>query len=153
MNLGEKILYLREKKGISQETLAKEINVSRENVSKWEQNLAKPDTDNLIKLCNYFQVSLGQIMNDEDIKIDVQEKDIQGEKNNGLKFLVTGLILSIITVVSTYPAKIIEFKTFGETFTNELNYLSIFPFNFVLTISLILVVIGLYKTITRRRGK
>ena len=153
MNLGEKILYLRKKKGISQEILAKGINVSREDVSKWEENLVKPEKDNLMKLCKYFNVSLDYISEEEDIKAADKERHREVENNNGFKFIFAGLILSIITVVSTYPAKIFEFNSFGEAFTNELSYLSVFPFNLVLDLSLVLFVIGFYKIITRRREK
>lgn len=38
MNLGEKILDLRKKKGMSQGDLAEVLNVSRQSVSKWETN-------------------------------------------------------------------------------------------------------------------
>lgn len=36
MTLGEKIIHLRKKRGLSQEELAITLNVSRQAVSKWE---------------------------------------------------------------------------------------------------------------------
>lgn len=54
MSLGNKISELRRKKGISQEKLAQNLNVSRQTISKWEQDSVLPDTANIIFLCRYF---------------------------------------------------------------------------------------------------
>ena len=43
MNIAEKIVLLRKKKGISQEELANKLNTSRQAVSKWENNQSTPD--------------------------------------------------------------------------------------------------------------
>lgn len=48
MNISEKILLQRKKKGISQETLANALNVSRQSVSKWESSQSVPDMDKII---------------------------------------------------------------------------------------------------------
>ena len=41
---------IRKEKGISQEVLAKELNVVRQTISKWEKGLSIPDGDMLIKI-------------------------------------------------------------------------------------------------------
>ncbi len=48
MTLGEKLLYLRKTKGLSQEQLASEVTVSRQAISKWELGESMPDTENVI---------------------------------------------------------------------------------------------------------
>ena len=45
MSIGEKIAAARKAKGWSQEALGEEIGVSVQAVSKWENNLSRPDTD------------------------------------------------------------------------------------------------------------
>ena len=57
MTLGENIAGLRKKMGLSQEQLAEKIGVSRQAVSKWEQDGAQPELDKLIALCRLFPVS------------------------------------------------------------------------------------------------
>ena len=54
MTLGERILELRKKHGLSQEELAITLGVSRQAVSKWETGDAMPDTDKVIALAVYF---------------------------------------------------------------------------------------------------
>ncbi len=61
MTLGEKISFLRQEKGISQEKLAELIGVSRQAVTKWENGNANPDTENLIRLAEIFGVSLDEL--------------------------------------------------------------------------------------------
>ena len=50
MSLGERITELRTAAGISQNQLAKAMEVSRQAVSKWEQGVSSPDTERLIQL-------------------------------------------------------------------------------------------------------
>lgn len=57
MTLGEKITHLRKKRGLSQEELAITLNVSRQAVSKWETGEAKPDTDKVVALAEYFETN------------------------------------------------------------------------------------------------
>ena len=52
MSIGERILELRKQKNISQVQLAKALGISRQAVSKWENDLAAPDMMNLIHLAD-----------------------------------------------------------------------------------------------------
>ncbi|MGI6180629.1 MAG: helix-turn-helix domain-containing protein [Agathobaculum sp.] len=57
MTLGEKIIDLRKKRGLSQEDLAITLGVSRQAVSKWETDEATPDTAKIVALAEYFHVT------------------------------------------------------------------------------------------------
>ena len=50
MNAKQTIRSIRTERGISQETLAELMEVSRQTVSKWENGLVYPSADNLAKL-------------------------------------------------------------------------------------------------------
>ena len=50
MSIGERITELREKENMSQGQLAETLEVSRQAVSRWENDLSCPDTLNLIRL-------------------------------------------------------------------------------------------------------
>ena len=56
MNFNEKLLSLRKAAGISQDTLAQQLGVSRQAVSKWELGTAMPETENIIKIAKIFCV-------------------------------------------------------------------------------------------------
>ena len=62
MTTGEKLTNLRKKANFTQEELADKLNVSRQAVSKWEQNQAFPETDKLIQLSKLYGVSMDYIL-------------------------------------------------------------------------------------------
>jgi len=66
MTFGQKLQTLRKEKGISQEKLADQLGVSRQAVSKWELDITLPETENIIKIRNIFNVSFDYLM-DENI--------------------------------------------------------------------------------------
>lgn len=48
----------RTQKKISQQKLADYLNVSRSTVAMWETGGSEPDSDNLKKISDYFEVSI-----------------------------------------------------------------------------------------------
>lgn len=58
MSIGERIISLRNERNISQGQIAKALNVSRQAVSKWENDLSSPDTLNLIKLADLLNTDV-----------------------------------------------------------------------------------------------
>lgn len=65
MNLGENIYRLRTEKNMSQGDLADALEVSRQSVSKWENNSAVPELDKLKKMSQLFGVTLDELVNGE----------------------------------------------------------------------------------------
>ena len=70
MNISQKILLQRKKKGISQEDLANALNVSRQAVSKWESSQSVPDMDKIVALSSYFNITTDYLLKDEIEAID-----------------------------------------------------------------------------------
>ncbi len=58
MTLANRISRLRKEKKLSQEFVADTLNVSRQAVSKWENGLSSPDTENLIALAGLLEVDV-----------------------------------------------------------------------------------------------
>ena len=65
MTLGEKIAKQRKEQNLTQEQLAELLGVSRQSISKWESNLAYPETDKLIRLGKIFDCSMDYLLKDE----------------------------------------------------------------------------------------
>ncbi|MDO4303664.1 MAG: helix-turn-helix transcriptional regulator [Bacillota bacterium] len=65
MKLSEKITELRKAKGMTQEELASICNVSRQSISKWEADIALPETEKLLMLGEIFHVSMDVLLKDE----------------------------------------------------------------------------------------
>lgn len=62
MNLGENIYRFRTEKNMSQGDLADALDVSRQSVSKWENNSATPELEKLIKMSSLFGISLDELV-------------------------------------------------------------------------------------------
>ena len=64
MTRGEKLKIYRTGLGLSQEKVAELVGVSRQAVTKWENNQAAPSTENLIALASLYHVSLDELVAD-----------------------------------------------------------------------------------------
>lgn len=62
MNLGENIYKYRTQRNLSQGDLADALDVSRQSVSKWENNNAVPDLDRLVKMAGLFEITLDELV-------------------------------------------------------------------------------------------
>ena len=62
MSLGQNIYKLRTGKRLSQEDFAAAMEVSRQSVSKWENDMAVPELEKLIKMAKLFEVSLDELV-------------------------------------------------------------------------------------------
>ncbi len=60
--IGENIKRARKAKGMNQEELAAKLNVVRQTVSKWENNLSVPDADILMQIAGLLDVPVGQLL-------------------------------------------------------------------------------------------
>lgn len=83
MKLSEKIIELRKANGMTQEELASICNVSRQSISKWEADIALPETEKLLMLGETFQVSMDILLKDELMLNDVIEVHLCG--NNAIQ--------------------------------------------------------------------
>lgn len=81
MKLSEKIQFLRKKFGYSQEVLAEKCGVSRQAISKWEADIALPETEKIILLSNCFNVSIDVLLKDELVIDEVKAVHTCGIRN------------------------------------------------------------------------
>ena len=96
MTLGEKLQLLRRSRGLSQEQLAAELDVSRQAISKWECGDSTPDLDKLRTICTYFGVTTDYLIweNEEDTpKAAVPEKE---RASRGRNEVFSNVLLSVL---------------------------------------------------------
>lgn len=60
--LGENIAALRKKQGMSQQTLAEQLFVTRQTISKWEKNLSVPDAEALVRLADALDTTVQALL-------------------------------------------------------------------------------------------
>ena len=136
MTLGEKIYELRTQHNLSQGDLANELNVSRQSISKWENGNSTPDLDKIIKLAEIFNVSLDELIKNEEKEVTVvntpketptiQTNDREKKIGKGLliagvisifAFLLLGLgITGLFVAIPLFACSIIYYKAKNNHF-------------------------------------
>jgi transcriptional regulator with XRE-family HTH domain len=77
MKIGKKLKRLRVKSGLSQEKVAEQLYVSRQAISKWENDEAFPDMENMVALAKFYNVSIDYILASEDETKDLKPLDAE----------------------------------------------------------------------------
>lgn len=106
MSLGEKLLKLRKKKGLSQEEVADILHVTRQTVSKWETDQSMPDFDKVVPICNLYEISTEELFHDG-VSVSKNEENIHiedtiSQQNYHRKkalFTTVAVMLYILSVV------------------------------------------------------
>lgn len=97
MSFGTNLQYLRQLSGnMTQESLAEKMSVSRQTISKWEKDTAKPEMDKALELCKVFNCTLDNLFRDEMDKRSDKYTDLRIEMVPGFRYVEH-------TVVSTDP--------------------------------------------------
>ena len=141
--VGQIIVRLRREKDMTQDILADRLGVSRQQISKWENDVTAPSDKQLEKICGIFQVTTDclivnqtvNVIEKENVAIEKTEKekiaDIERreeeiksfrafyEKNEKRKRLVLlktlGILFSAAGAVSCFFAVIFAFIAFSRT--------------------------------------
>ena len=97
MSFGKNLQYLRQlSAGMTQETLAEKLNVSRQTISKWEMDAANPEMDKALELCKVFNCSLDNLFRDKMDQHSSAYSNLRVEEVPGFRYVE-------YTVISTEP--------------------------------------------------
>lgn len=137
--IGNFINFLRNKKGLTQEQLARKINVTNKAISKWERGVGLPDISLLKPLSKELNVTVHELLNGEfdnkDNKTNSDEINqilniIKVKTNNSYKKIIL-LIISLLTFVALLIYLYVEHnkKIYDSSYFLELiEHVSLIPF-------------------------
>lgn len=60
--IGDKLKAARKKKSMSQEDVSKKLLISRQSISKWENNICLPDLENFKKICELYEIDTSELL-------------------------------------------------------------------------------------------
>lgn len=121
MTLGQRIQKKRKEKGLSQEKLGEQLNVSRQTVYKWENDQTIPELFNLIAMAEILDVRAGWLINEEESESDLQmhpllkqmeetgrARSLQEKQNKkkrkiriaALTLIMTGITITLLTKIN-----------------------------------------------------
>ena len=64
MSIGEKIVEARKANNLTQEQLAELMGVTRQSISRWEQNQAYPEMEKILRLSDILNISCDYLLKD-----------------------------------------------------------------------------------------
>ncbi|MCI9171112.1 MAG: helix-turn-helix transcriptional regulator [Lawsonibacter sp.] len=77
MTIGQRIRNSRIEQGVSQESLAELVDVSRQTVSKWENGAAYPSGENLTALSRIFHIPMDALVKDDWVPPEEKPPEVQ----------------------------------------------------------------------------
>ncbi|WP_326717321.1 helix-turn-helix transcriptional regulator [Vagococcus jeotgali] len=99
MNFSKQLKLYRERESLSQEQLAEKIYVTKQTISKWENEKTYPDIHNLIALSTLFDITLDELIKGDLVKM---KHSVDVDKMN--KWAWVMLIFMALTIISIFPA-------------------------------------------------
>ncbi len=108
---GEKIKQLRMEKGLSQYQVADSLGFSRGKYANYEQGKREPDFLNLIKIAEFFDVSIDEILG-RDYRKEILDLDIE-------RLIKVRLFLDNKEISDSELIKIVEYLRFIRSTTGN----------------------------------
>lgn len=76
VEFGEKLKQLREERGMTQQTIAEKLYVTRQAVSRWECGARYPDILTAKKIAQILNVSLDELLSGEELKQNIEKEPV-----------------------------------------------------------------------------
>lgn len=103
MKFSTQIKMQRKKLGLTQSVVAKNLYVTRQTISNWEQGKSYPDLNTLVKISDFYQISIDSLLREDQ---DLQEFLEQGKAYNafsifrGLFFIMYGIFFLMFEYIN-----------------------------------------------------
>lgn len=100
MEISKCIKDSRQKNNISQESLAEQLNVSRQTISSWETGKSYPDIVSVIKMSDIFNISLDKMLKEDTKLINNMQEKMDSVNSN--QFIVFTMVFALILFGGMY---------------------------------------------------
>lgn len=97
MEIGKKLKEARIKSGLTQESVAEKIQVSRQTISNWENEKSYPDIISVINLSDLYEISLDELLRGDQDMIKHLEESTNIVTSN--KKLIAAIIANIMFII------------------------------------------------------
>lgn len=168
--LSETIKTIRKSKGLSQQALAERLNVVRQTISKWEQGLSVPDSEQLLLLSKVLETPVSTLLgeNGSAVKDDTLSTICQKLEDINLEFarkkaarkrLLHFLFIALCALTAAVLAVLLKLKSpylgwdYGSPETAVLGVaFHSLEWLFVRTVPVVLIGAGIGTYLTRKKA-
>lgn len=104
IEFGERLKQARESKGMTQQSLADKLFVTRQTISRWECGERYPDVETIKKISSILEVSADNLFADEDEKQVIEKSPVieRSWKNNVLLSMYAAIMVIFVIQAITY---------------------------------------------------
>ena len=122
MSIGNRIKQFREENNMTQKEIAEILEVEPGTISKYESNLIEPNIKSLIRLSNTFQITIDELIREEDeeYEFDVSEIDILATLKEQKEMKLEGNLYHNTQIIFAYNSCHIEGNKLSETQTRNI---------------------------------
>ncbi|MBQ8451645.1 MAG: helix-turn-helix transcriptional regulator [Clostridia bacterium] len=110
--ISQNLIKLRKSSKLTQLELAKKFNFSDKTISKWESGESLPSIDVLVKICDFYGITLNDLINPELSIVPNLKNDISKESKVN-RILITLLAITLVWIVATIV------YIYAELYTNS----------------------------------
>ena len=115
----KKIHTLRKSHNMTKIELAKELNVSLEEIVNWEKGITMPDLKSVIKISDLFNVSTDYLLKEDGNKYSFYPKEKEEEKHLSFHALVA-LIIFVLSILMFFTLIIVS-VTIPHEYYDQIN--------------------------------
>ena len=115
--LGEKILELRKKNGLSQEEFGGCVGEARQTVSKWEADTMQPSLENVKTICKAFDIESSYFFDDSAVKEETAVTEAKNGNQNIILITLSvfvGLVDFVLGFFAVYFAHLVFSPNRGD---------------------------------------
>lgn len=158
MDVGEQLREIRTDRGLTQEQVASQLNVSRQTISNWENNKNLPDLEMVVKISIIFKLSLDQLilggenMNNMTEKLIKDGSETRRAKMNLIAIIVGAALLCIGVVCILIKANSVEYID-AQGFLHENFYLLPIGFLFIFSGVVTFTVTGIRNIVAKIKNR
>lgn len=127
MSLGENILKLRKKNGLSQEQLGEKVDVTRQTISNWELGETQPNPEQLKQLSKSLNISVDELIDNDLENVILSKVKITEKQTKSIKRLLKGIFIGfmiflVVDIVAFIICFVGKFGPFKESKSEKVNY-------------------------------
>ncbi|MCF6515372.1 helix-turn-helix domain-containing protein [Lactobacillus sp. S2-2] len=107
MQFSERLKAARKNEDLTQDEVAQKLHVLRQTISNWENGKAYPDINSLIKISDFYNLSLDTLLKeDQDMTEHLSKKEFTNKINIGL--ILIKIVMGILSLSCLYEISYVE---------------------------------------------
>lgn len=122
MSLGTKLRALRTERNLSQTQVAMELDVSQTAYCKWESDQTKPGIDNLLKISEFYETDIYNLMKDEGYVQVNNNNDQTNDSGSGMIQNQTNNYNASEKLIEQYEERIKELQERNQELKDQIDF-------------------------------